>query len=158
MLFIRHFWGFSLHPFRLWSLFHVWAVETISLGTRSGHMTPYHPQGNGQCEQYNGIIWKTIQLAAANHKCLISHASMYSHKCYASHFNPEAWRELCLTSQLSKPGTVLLRWFVCHNKNDPLTNRVELIEVKFSVCPGAPPRWERICFFPERPHTCRKCT
>lgn len=25
--------------------------------------TPYNPAGNGQVERYNGIIWKTIQLA-----------------------------------------------------------------------------------------------
>ena len=34
--------------------------------------TPYNPQGNGLCERYNGIIWKTVQLALANRKMPIS--------------------------------------------------------------------------------------
>lgn len=34
---------------------------------------PYNPQGNGQCEMYNGIICKTIVSVAANHRCLVDH-------------------------------------------------------------------------------------
>ena len=34
-----------------------------SHGIATSHTTPYNPGGNGQVECYNGIIWKSIQLA-----------------------------------------------------------------------------------------------
>ncbi|XP_035230305.1 uncharacterized protein LOC118202265 [Stegodyphus dumicola] len=34
-----------------------------SLGIATSRATAYNPQGNGQVERYNGIIWKTIHLA-----------------------------------------------------------------------------------------------
>ena len=37
--------------------------------------TPYDPKVNGQCERYNGIIWKTVQLIVANpYFALVRHA------------------------------------------------------------------------------------
>ena len=32
-------------------------------GISSSRTTSYNPQGNGQVEKYNGIIWKTITAA-----------------------------------------------------------------------------------------------
>ena len=32
-------------------------------GVSSSHSAAYNPRGNGQCERYNGIIWKTVRLA-----------------------------------------------------------------------------------------------
>ena len=43
-----------------------------TMGINSSNTTPYHPQGNGQCERYNGIIWKTVRLYAHSHKLDIS--------------------------------------------------------------------------------------
>ena len=31
-------------------------------GVRPSRTTSYHPEGNGQCERYNGVIWNTVQL------------------------------------------------------------------------------------------------
>ena len=44
-----------------------------SRGTATIHTTPYNPEGNGQCERYNGTIWKTITLALKNHKLPTTH-------------------------------------------------------------------------------------
>ncbi|GFY77435.1 putative retrovirus-related pol polyprotein from transposon opus [Trichonephila inaurata madagascariensis] len=48
-----------------------WKLELASFkfdiiyrpGIATSRTTPYNPAGNGQVECYNGIIWKTIQLA-----------------------------------------------------------------------------------------------
>ena len=32
-------------------------------GIATSHCAVYNPRGNGQCERYNGVIWKTIELA-----------------------------------------------------------------------------------------------
>ena len=34
-------------------------------GVATSRTTPYNPECNGQVERYNGIIWKSVQLAAA---------------------------------------------------------------------------------------------
>ena len=33
-----------------------------SRGIATNRTTPYNPHVNGQCERYNGTIWKTIRL------------------------------------------------------------------------------------------------
>ncbi|GFV01788.1 uncharacterized protein LOC103518217 [Trichonephila clavipes] len=44
-------------------MFHELKSFLTSQGITISRTTPYNPAGNGQVENYNGIIWKTIQLA-----------------------------------------------------------------------------------------------
>ena len=30
-------------------------------GVRKSRTSPYNPRCNGQCEQYNGILWRTVE-------------------------------------------------------------------------------------------------
>jgi transposase InsO family protein len=117
-----------------------------SNGVTLTHSSPYHPIGNGQCERYNGIIWKAIQLSLKSRKLTV--ASWESVLNFALH----AVRSLLCTSTNEtphdrffsfprrsatgytfpdwlRPGPVLLRKFVRHCKSDPLVERVQLINV-----------------------------
>lgn len=79
--------------------------------------TPYNPKGNGQCERYNSIIWKTVQLAASNNGCLIDNwedllpVALYAIRsllCTATNATPH---ERFLSFQRrSSAGTLLLSW------------------------------------------------
>ncbi len=45
----------------------------LKMGINSSNTTPYHPMGNGQCERYNGIIWKTVRLYLHSHGLDVSY-------------------------------------------------------------------------------------
>ena len=42
------------------------------MGINISTTTPHHQQGNGQCERFNGTIWKTVRLLMHSHKLDIS--------------------------------------------------------------------------------------
>ena len=108
--------------------------------------TPYNPKGNGQCERYNGFIWKTVQLAASNNGCSIDNwedllpVTLYAIRsllCTSTNATPHERFSLfhrrssagaSLPSWLSRPGAVFLRRHARYTKNDPLMDEVELIE------------------------------
>ena len=115
-------------------------------GIASSFTTPYHPQGNAQCERYNGIIWRTIKCALRSRhlptkkwESVISVAldSIRSLLCTSTGETPHS-RFFCfnrrsshgnsLPEWLSRPGTVLLRKFVRTGKNDDVVQKVELVE------------------------------
>ena len=108
--------------------------------------TSYNPQGNGQCERYNGIIWKAITLACKSRNLDMKYwevvvpdalHSIRSLLCTATNTTPHdrifnfARRSShgeSLPSWLCEPGTVLKKVHVRRSKYDPLTEEVELID------------------------------
>ena len=125
------------------------SAEVASFLTSSGvsqsRTTPYNPSGNGQCERYNGTIWKAIQLALKDRALHDKHwetvlaealHAVRSLLCTATNATPHE-RFLSFTrrsssgssipSWLSSPGPVLLRRYVRNCKSDPLVDEVDLL-------------------------------
>jgi transposase InsO family protein len=115
-------------------------------GIASSHTTPYHPRGNGQCERYNGILWKAMRCALKSRNLEINRWEMVipavldsvrSLLCTSTGESPHA-RFLrfsrrsnhgkSLPDWLCKSGPVLLRNFVRSSKTDDLVQPVTLIE------------------------------
>lgn len=117
-----------------------------SQGVATSRTTAYNPQGNGQVERYNGIIWKTIQLALKTKQIKIERweemlptalHSIRSLLCTATNITPHerlfsysrrSSNGRSLPDWLTKPGPVLLRNHVRENKYQPLVKEVHLLE------------------------------
>lgn len=129
----------------------------VKNGISQSRTTPYHPTGNGQCERYNGVLWKKIQLCLADENKDEAHwesvlpKALHAQRtllCTTTNSTPHdrlftfprrTGYGLSLPSWLLNPGAVMLRRFVRQNKSDPLVDEVELLEanpnfarVKFS--------------------------
>ena len=117
-----------------------------SQGIATSRTTGYNPKGNGQVEKYNGIIWKTIELALKSKEKPIHNwvtvlqpalHSIRSLLCTATNATPHermfthirrSHTGCSLPTWLTTPGPVLMRNHVRTNKYEPLTREVELLE------------------------------
>ena len=107
---------------------------------------PLLPSRERLCERYNGIIWKTVQLALANRKMPISKwesvipealnairtllctsINATPHERFIS-FQRRSSTGTSFPSWLAQPGIVLLKHHVRRSKHDPLLIKMKLIE------------------------------
>ena len=109
------------------------------------HSTPYHPQGNAQCERENGVIWKAVRLSLRSQglpesrwesvldcvlhsiRSLLRTATKQTPHERLFSFPRNSPNGYSLPSWLSHPGPVFLRKFVRTSKSDPLVEPVGLI-------------------------------
>lgn len=117
-----------------------------SLGIATSRTTAYNPEGNGQAERYNGIIWKTVQLALKSRKLAVEQweevpldalHSIRSLLCTSTNATPHermftharrSHNGQSLPTWLSHPGPVLMKNNNRASKYEPLVHEVELIE------------------------------
>ena len=107
--------------------------------------SPYNPAGNGQCERYNGTIWKAITLACKSKGLDIEQLesvlpdslhSIRSLLCTSTNSTPHerifnyvrrSSTGQSIPSWLT-PGPILLKRHVRRSKYDPLIDEVELLD------------------------------
>ena len=119
----------------------------LSLGVPYSNSAVYNPRGNGQCERFNGTIWRSIQLAVMSKGLKDSQweevlplalHSIRSLVCVSTNETPHerlfnfqrrSMTGHSLPSWLLRKGKVLLRKHTWSSKYDPLCEEVELVNI-----------------------------
>ena len=117
-----------------------------NIGVASSRTTSYHPEGNGQVERYNGIIWRAVLLALDSRnmpttcwESILSDAlhSIRSLLCTSTNETPHerffihqrrSSKGDSIPSWLTNPGKVFMKRNVRQSKHEPLVDEVDLLE------------------------------
>ena len=102
-----------------------WLCEKVIATRRT---TPYKPQGNGQTERYDGIIYKTVELAFKTKELPIKHWKIVLLDAPLFHYQRKSATGYSVPSWLSEPGKVLLKQFLKNLKYESDVTEVELLE------------------------------
>lgn len=115
-------------------------------GVATSRTTSYNPQGNGQVEKYNGVIWKAITMSLKSKNLPIKYwqevlpdvlHSIRSLLCTATNetpherffsFSRRSSSGHSIPTWLASPGPVLLKRHVRQSKTEPLVEEVELLQ------------------------------
>ncbi len=119
----------------------------LAHGIATSNSAVYNPQGNGQCERYNGIIWRTIELSLHTkgletayweevlqeslhciRTLLCTSTNETPHERLFS-FQRQSATGSSLPSWLLNKGSVLLRRHVKHSKYEPRCDEVQIIDI-----------------------------
>ncbi|XP_048583013.1 uncharacterized protein LOC125561953 [Nematostella vectensis] len=115
-------------------------------GVATSRTTAYNPEGNGQVERYNGVVWKAISASLKSKNLPVKRwqevlpdvlHSIRSLLCTATNETPHerffgfprrSSSGSSIPTWMSEPGPVLLKRHVRASKTDPLVDEVELLQ------------------------------
>lgn len=123
----------------------------LERGIATSRCTRYNPQGNGQVEKYNGVVWKAAQLALKSRKLPVTQwelvltdvlHSLRSLLCTATNETPhdrvfkfprKSTSGSSIPSWLLQSDKALMKRHVRQSKYEPLVEEVDLLDVNPST-------------------------
>ena len=144
-------WNTSICPFRPQSFSYERRELREFLSSRlvvPSQTTSYNPEGNGQAERCNGVIWKSVTMSLKSKNLPLKNwqdvlpdvlHSLRSLLCTATNetpherffgFSRRSSAGASIPTWISTPGPVYIKREVCTSKMDPLVDEVELLQAK----------------------------